>query len=293
MTKNPLTLPGDLVSTEWLATNLDHPDLRLFDATYFLPHLKRDAEQEFLARHIPGAQRFDIDAISNHDDPLPHMIPTADAFARAVTALGVSNKSQIVAYDALGVMSAARVWWMFRLYGHDQVAVLDGGLPKWLREGRAMASGAAATASPSASAFVPAFRPAMVRDLGAMQANLTAASEQVIDARSAGRFEGRDPEVRPGLRSGNIPGSINLPYTDIQTAEGVMLPPAEIAARFKAAGLKPGAPVVTSCGSGVTACVLALGLKQIGHEPVAVYDGSWTEWGGRADVPVATGPAGG
>lgn len=292
MTKNPLTLAGDLVSTEWLAANLDHPDLVLFDASYFLPHLKRDAEQEFLARHIPGALRFDIEAISDHDDPLPHMIPSAEAFAKAVSSLGVSNASRIVAYDALGVMSAARAWWMFRLFGHDQAAVLDGGLPKWLREGRATVSGPA-SARPSAGAFAPTFRPAMVRKVAAMQANLTAAAEQVIDARSAGRFEGRDPEVRPGLRSGHIPGSINLPYTDLQTAEGVMLPPAEIAARFKAAGLKPGAPVVTSCGSGVTACVLALGLKQIGHEPVAVYDGSWTEWGGRADLPLATGPAGG
>ena len=292
MTKNSLTLPGDLVSTDWLAAHLDHPDLRLFDATYFLPHLKRDADQEFLTRHIPGALRFDIEAISDLNDPLPHMIPTPDAFAHAVTALGVSNASPIVAYDALGVMSAARVWWMFRLYGHDQVAVLDGGLPKWLREGRPTIGGAAAPHA-SATAFKPAFRPAMVRAVSAMQANLTAATEQVIDARSAGRFEGRDPEVRPGLRSGHIPGSINLPYTDIQTAEGVMLPAAEIAAKFKAAGLKPGAPVVTSCGSGVTACVLALGLKQIGHEPVAVYDGSWTEWGGRADLPLATGPANG
>jgi thiosulfate/3-mercaptopyruvate sulfurtransferase len=290
MTEHSLTLPGDLVSTDWLAANLDHPDLRLFDATYFLAHLKRDAEQEFLTRHIPGAQRFDIEAISDHDDPLPHMIPTSGAFAQAVTALGVSNTSRVVAYDALGVMSAARVWWMFRLFGHDQVAVLDGGLPKWLREGRATASGAA-TARPGVPAFVPDFRQTMVRKVSAIQANLTTPTEQVIDARSAGRFEGRDPEVRPGLRSGHIPGSINLPYTDLQTAEGVMLPPSEIAARFKAAGLKPGAPVVTSCGSGVTACVLALGLKQIGHEPVAVYDGSWTEWGGRADVPVATGPA--
>jgi thiosulfate/3-mercaptopyruvate sulfurtransferase len=292
MTKSPLALPDDLVSTEWLAANLDHPDLRLFDATYFLPNVKRDAAQEFLTRHIPGAQRFDIEAISDHGDPLPHMIPTPDAFAQAVTALGVSNASQIVAYDALGMMSAARVWWMFRLFGHDQVAVLDGGLPKWLREGRATVGGAA-TPSPGAAAFVPAFRPAMVRAVAAMQANLSSAAEQVIDARSAGRFEGRDPEVRPGLRSGHIPGSINLPYTDLQTAEGVMLPPMEIAARFKAAGLKPGAPVVTSCGSGVTACVLALGLKRIGHESVAVYDGSWTEWGGRADLPLATGPASG
>jgi thiosulfate/3-mercaptopyruvate sulfurtransferase len=290
MTKTALALPGDLVSTEWLSENLDHPDLRLFDATYFLPNVKRDAEQEFLTRRIPGARRFDIEAISDHSDPLPHMIPTADDFARAVTALGVSTASKIVAYDALGIMSAARVWWMFRLFGHDQVAVLDGGLPKWLREDRTTVGGQTAT-DPSSSAFIAVLRPEMVRSVSVMQANLTTTTEQVIDARSAGRFEGRDPEVRPGLRSGHIPGSRNLPYTDLLTAEGTMLPPPEIVARFASIGLRDDAPVVTSCGSGVTACVLALGLKRIGRTDVAVYDGSWTEWGGRADLPLATGPA--
>ncbi len=288
---NVLNLPGDVVSTEWLAANASHPNLRILDGTYFLPTMKRDAEQEYLAAHIPGALRFDIETVSDHQNPLPHMIPAPDEFAVAATALGVGPDTAVVVYDAHGVMSAARVWWMFRLYGHDRVAVLDGGLPKWRREERPLATGAG-VAPPADPPFKPVFRTGMVRTVDAMKLNLKSRAEQVIDARGAGRFEGRDPEIRPGLKSGHIPGSINLPYTDLLTPDATLLPVAEIAKHFESAGLKPGAQVVTSCGSGVTACVLALGLKQIGHEPVAVYDGSWTEWGGRDDAPIATGPAG-
>jgi len=285
----PLAYPGDLVTTEWLAAHSDHPDLRILDGTYFLPTLKRDAEAEFLERHIPGALRFDIDKIAEPGNPLPHMVPAPELFAEAASALGIGADTLVVAYDALGLMSAARVWWMFRLYGHDRVTVLDGGLPKWRREERAIASGPSAPVAPRP--FKSSFRPALLRKVDDMRANLSGSAEQVIDARAAGRFEGRDPEIRPGIASGHIPGSINLPYNELFAPDGTMLPVDDIAGRFAAAGLKPGAPVVTSCGSGVTACVLALGLKRIGHEPVAVYDGSWTEWGGRADLPIATGPA--
>ena len=283
------SLPGDFVTTEWLAEHAANPDLRILDATYFLPNLKRDADAEFLERHIPDAVRFDIDKIKDPSDPLPHMVPSPEQFAAAASALGIDADTCVVAYDVFGLMSAARVWWMFRLFGHDKVAVLSGGLPKWRAENRLVADGPAKSVTPRK--FVSAFRPAMLRKIEDIRSNLNSAAEQVIDARSAGRFEGRDPEIRPGIASGHMPGSLNLPFNELVTPTGEMIPANEIATRFKAAGLKPDVPVVTSCGSGVTACVLALALKQIGHPQVAVYDGSWTEWGGRDDTQIVTGPA--
>jgi thiosulfate/3-mercaptopyruvate sulfurtransferase len=276
-------LPGALVSSDWLATHLDDPSVRMADGTYFLPHLKRDAGAEFRARHIPGAVWFDIDDIKDPANPLPHMLPDAATFAAKVGALGLGNDHAIVAYDALGLMSAARVWWMLRVFGHDNVAVLDGGLPKWLKEGRPIASGAPA---PRPTQFSARLRPALVRDLAAVAADLASRREQVVDARSRGRFAGTEPELRAGLRGGHMPGAKNLPYTDLLGPDATMLPPDQIAAKFHAAEVDPAQPIVTSCGSGVTACVLALGLHLIGQPDAAVYDGSWTEWGGRSDTAV-------
>jgi thiosulfate/3-mercaptopyruvate sulfurtransferase len=275
-----------LVSTDWLAEHLRDPDIRAVDATYFLPNVPRDAGAEFLDRHIPGAVRFDIDAVKDESNPLPHMLPAAAEFAAKAGALGLGDGVRIVAYDGHGLMSAARVWWMFRVFGHDKVAVLDGGLPKWLAEGRPVQTG---PARPRPAVFTPRFRKELVRGLDEVRAELESGRATVADARSRGRFSGAEPEVRPGLRSGHMPGAKNLPYTDILAADGTLLPPPEIARRFAAAGIDGHRPVTASCGSGVTACILALGLYLTGKEDVAVYDGSWTEWGGRDDTPVATG----
>lgn len=280
-----ITLPGPLVSTQWLADHLGDAGLRVVDGTYFLPHLKRDAAAEFRARHIPGAVRFDIDDIKDAGNPLPHMLPDAETFAAKVGALGIASDRAVVAYDGLGLMSAARVWWMFRVFGHDNVAVLDGGLPKWLKDGRPVETGDAA---PAPARFAARFRPELVRDLDAVAADLESRREQVVDARSHGRFAGTEPEIRPGLRGGHMPGAKNLPFTELLGPDATMLPPDRIEAKFRGADIDPARPIVTSCGSGVTACVLALGLHLIGRTNTAVYDGSWTEWGGRSDTAVTT-----
>jgi thiosulfate/3-mercaptopyruvate sulfurtransferase len=273
-----------LVSTEWLAKHLGAPDLRVLDGTWHMPQLKRDARAEFAKAHVPGAVFFDIDAIADHSTTLPHMLPAAEAFAEAVGALGIGSGDRVVVYDVRGVVSAARVWWTFRVFGHDAVAVLDGGLKKWRAEGRPVESGSAA--SPRRT-FTARPRPELVRDLDAMRANLTSRGAQVLDARSAGRFAGTEPEPRAGLRGGHIPGSLNLPYETLYRADGTLKPPDELAGAVGAAGVDLGRPVVTTCGSGVTASVLALALYLLGRQDVAVYDGSWSEWGGRTDTPVA------
>ncbi len=273
-----------LVSTEWLAAHLDAPDVRIVDGSWYLPAMKRDAKAEFDAERIAGAVYFDIDEISDTASPLPHMLPSPEKFASRAKQLGLGDGSRIVVYDGLGLFSAARVWWMFRVFGHADVAVLNCGLPKWKREGRPFESG---PVKPRERHFTPRINSLLVREIEQMKRNVAARREQVLDARSRGRFAGTEPAPRAGLRGGHIPGSKNLPWNEIvDAASGTMLPAEALRAKFNAAGIESAKPVVCSCGSGVSACTLALGLHLIGASQVAVYDGSWSEWGGRDDTPI-------
>jgi len=275
---------GPLVNTSWLAAHL--ADVIIFDASYYLPAEGLDPAAEYRTAHIPGARFFSIDEVADPDTTLPHMVPSAGRFARLMGEQGVSNGSKVVFYDQKGLFSAARGWWLFGLFGHDAVAVLDGGLPKWRSEGRTVASGPAPDVAPAR--FVPNFRAARLRGLGDMRDNLHSKAETVLDARAAARFAGQVPEPRPGLAAGHIPGAKNLPFTELLTPEQTLLPPKELRARFAALGVGPESHVVTSCGSGVTATVLSLGLAQAGLPVGAVYDGSWTEWGLDPTTPKAT-----
>jgi thiosulfate/3-mercaptopyruvate sulfurtransferase len=277
-----VTLPT-LVGTDWLAKHLDEPDVRVVDGTWHMPQLGRDARSEFAQAHIPGAVFFDIDRIADHTTSLPHMLPTADEFADAVGALGIGDGNRVVVYDVRGVVSAARVWWTFRVFGHDRVAVLDGGLRAWKAEGRPLEAG---EPTPPRRVFRAWRRSELVRDLAAVREIVATRGEQLVDARSRGRFAGTEPEPRAGLRGGHIPGSVNLSYELLYRPDGTLLPPDALRSAFVEAGVDLGHPIVTTCGSGVTASVLALALHLVGHSQVAVYDGSWTEWGGRADTPV-------
>lgn len=275
---------GDaLVSTEWLAAHLADPGVRVIDATWYLPHLNRDARAEYAQAHVPGAVYFDIDAIADRASSLPHMLPSAAEFGRHVGALGIGNGDRVVAYGGRNMIASARAWWMFRAFGHDRVSVLDGGLAKWRAEGRPVEAGAT---SPKPCEFSARFRPELVRGLDQVRDNVTGRGEQALDARSSGRFTGAEPEVRPGVRSGHIPGSLNLPYDRLFDAAGVLAGPDALRRAFDGAGLDLAKPVFTTCGSGVSAAVLSFGLYAIGRADVPVYDGSWTEWGGRADTPI-------
>ena len=275
-----------LVATGWLADRLGDPGIRIVDATWYLPGVDRSGREEYAARHIPGAVYWDLDEIADPADPLPHMLPDAPTFAGHMARLGIGDGMKVVVYDSVGSMTAPRVWWMLRSFGHDAVSVLDGGLTKWLAEGRPTDSEAPTLGAGHFSASVHA---GMVRDVAAVQANLQSGAEQVLDARSAGRFTGADPEPRPNCRSGHIPGSLNLPYSELIDGEAKTFLPADaLADRFAGTGIEPRRPIVTTCGSGVTACVLALGLHLLGRDDVAVYDGSWSEWGTRDDTPVET-----
>ncbi len=277
-----MKLPA-LVTTEWLAANVGRRGLRVLDGSWHMPELKREAFEEFVEAHVPGAAFFDIDEIADPSTPLPHMLPSAWTFAERVGRLGIANADWVVVYDTRGVVSAARVWWTFRAFGHARVAVLDGGFPKWRAEGRPVESGLPA---PRPRRYTGRLQRRLVRDLEQMRANLTHRREQVLDARSHGRFVGTEPEPRPRLRPGHIPGSLNLPYELLHAKDGTLLGLDALRRAFETAGVDLDRPVVTTCGSGITASVLAFGLYLLGRERVAVYDGSWTEWGRRPDTPV-------
>jgi thiosulfate/3-mercaptopyruvate sulfurtransferase len=278
--------PESLVSTGWLAQHIGDPDLRIVDASYFLPTQNRNARAEYEANHIPGAVFFDIDEIADASSALPHMLPAPEKFASRVRKLGLGDGNRIVVYDSQGQFSAARAWWMFNVFGHKDVAVLDGGFPKWVAEGNPVDD---QPPQPRERHFTARFDHGLVRDRDQMIANLGSKREQVLDARPAARFHGLEPEIWPGRRSGHIPGSLNLPYGDLlNPATKTLLPADELTARFSGAGVDLSKPVVTSCGSGVTASLLALGLHLIGHRSVAVYDGSWAEWGLPGDTPIET-----
>jgi thiosulfate/3-mercaptopyruvate sulfurtransferase len=280
---------GSAVSTAWLAAHRHDPHLRLVDASFKLPGVTPTAPADYAREHIPGAVFFDIDRIAAPDTaPLPHMLPTADAFAREVGLLGIGDDDLVVLYDSAGLAGPARVWWSFRVFGHDRVVILEGGLKLWKAQGRPVDS---ALPTPAPARFTARFRPELVRDRAWMLANLATRAAQVIDARSAGRFDGSAPEFWPGRRRGHIPGSLNLDYAGlIEPETGALRGEDEIRARFAAAGYDPSRPVVTSCGSGITACVLALALQRAGLGEAAIYDGSWAEWGLPGPLPIETGP---
>ncbi len=277
--------PKILVSTDWLAENLSNPDLRILDGSWHLPTENRDPLAEYRSDHITGAQYFDIDGISDTASDLPHMVPSAKQFARQVAKLGISNDNQVVVYDTQGLFSAARVWWLFRFFGLNNIAVLDGGLPKWKAEKRPTSNTPITPVSGTLSATAQNH---LVRDA----AQVLAASEtatQVIDARPSARFKGEAPEPRAGLRAGRIPNSKNVFFKSLLNANGTLKPVAELTAVFKAQGVELEQPIITSCGSGVTASVLSLALQKIGHDNHALYDGSWSEWGALHDYPIEQG----
>lgn len=276
-----------LVSTDWLAENLGAPDLAVIDGTFFMPDEKRDAHAEYLAGHIPGAVFFDIDAIADHTTDLPHMLPKPDAFAEAAGKLGLGDGMRFVVYDASGLQGVARVWWTLRVFGATDVRILDGGLPRWKAEGRPLEQG---PVTRPARVFTPRFDAAGVADAAQVKTASETGSAQIVDARAAVRFRGDAAEPRPGLRSGHIPSSVNVPWREV-VENGSLKSPEAITAAFEAAGVDRSRPVITTCGSGVTAAILLLALASIGKEGVVLYDGSWSEWGGRSDLPITTGAA--
>ena len=273
----------NLVSTSWLSDHLYTDDLLILDASWHLPTAKRDARAEYESGHIPGAQFFDIDAISDKGTTLPHMLPTAEKFSAEVGKLGVSNNKKIICYDSVGLFSAARCWWMFKVFGHDNVAVLDGGLKKWLAENRAVEAGSTAAEFQN---FAAVYRPAMVKSAD----EVAAEHGQIADARSPTRFRGEEAEPRPGVKPGHIPSAKNVHYSSLLNADGTMKSAPQLARAFAEAGIDMASPVTTSCGSGVTAAILSLALSVLGAKSHALYDGSWAEWGASARE-IETGPA--
>jgi thiosulfate/3-mercaptopyruvate sulfurtransferase len=273
-----------MVSTAELAASLGQPELKIIDASYAMPGSGRDLEAEFQAAHIPGAVRLHVDEIGDPDTPLPHMLPVPVRFEAFVGAAGIRSRDTVVIYDTFNIaMAAARLWWTFRVMGHERVFVLDGGLPKWKAEGRALETGPARALRHVAYSANP--RAHLVRLLSQMKRNIESKAEQVVDARARERFEGTAVEAWPGRRSGRIPGSLNLPFNTLIAADGTLAPADILAARIREAGIDPARPVVSSCGSGVTACVLPLAFARLNLPEVAVYDGSWAEWGLPENIP--------
>ena len=280
--------PRTLVSTDWLQARLRDPDLRILDASWHMPDSGRNARAEYEAAHIPGARFFDIDEIADHRSPLPHMAPPVEKFMSRMRALGVGDGHQVVVYDTTGVFSAPRVWWTFCLMGKRDVAVLDGGLPKWRAEGRPL------TDIPPVIRdrhMTTARQPKLVRDVTEVARAAKLGTHTILDARAPARFAGTAPEPRAGLRSGHIPGAKNVFYKDLLAPDGTMLPLADLRRVFAAAGADLDRPVITTCGSGISAAILSLALERIGKTDHALYDGSWVEWGSYDDLPIATGPA--
>ncbi|MEM7526710.1 MAG: 3-mercaptopyruvate sulfurtransferase [Pseudomonadota bacterium] len=275
-----------LVSTEWLGERLGAPDVRVLDGSYYLPTEGKDARAIYREAHIPAARFFDIDDIADDKSKLPHMLPPVEKFVSRVRAMGIGDGHRVIVYDQKGLFSAARVWWMFRLFGHEDVAVLDGGLPKWLAEGRPVED---EVPDPRDRHFTGRRDASMVRDVTQVALQVKLHEEQIVDARSPGRFTGEEPEPRPGMRSGHIPGAKNVHYATLFNEDGTMKPVPELRSIFEEAGVDLSKPVITSCGSGVTAAILTLALVRMGHAKNALYDGSWAEWGMYPDLAVETG----
>lgn len=286
MTPAPEDDPKTLVSTDWLAQHIKDPDLRIIDASWHMPATGRDAKAEYANAHIPGARFFDIDEISDHRSDLPHMAPPVEKFISRMRAMGIGDGHQVVVYDSTGLFSAARVWWTFRLMGKMDIAVLDGGLPKWQAEGREIEDMPTVVRDRH---ITVQRQSGLVKDVTQVASASKLAETEIIDARATARFKGEAAEPRAGLRSGHIPNSKNLPFGDLLNGNGTMKSPDALKAAFEAAGVDLSKPAITSCGSGVTAAILSLGLERIGHRNHALYDGSWSEWGMYDDLPIAKG----